>query len=309
MLSDTLQLVRIINCYDGMTIRQVMRRFRLAEGSYTDCSKRLAQLAQPVKSGRRPSGSILEQKVIPHPTKIRGGASAVYVVGSLGRALLQEHGDEVKRQKFERGTGISDHNWHSFWVNDIFITAHLWADQTPGIRIRGKMTDFDMKRDKRFPYPVTWEDDTAHKTEMDGLLGIKRAEHIGKDKQYLLELETGSNEPAAIRRKVQSLVMFVDHFKQVFGTNLFNGFLFFATATYGLKQGNPRYDCPDDQRKILLREIAKTLTEIGHEHYAPLFRVTASPLDSTNLFTDPVWYFPAVGPCNYDAYRLFVDVR
>ena len=40
------------------------------------------------------------------------------------------------------------------------------------------------------------------------------------------------------------------------------------------------------------------------EHYAPLFRVTACPPESTKLFTDPVWYFPGY----FDPFRLFVDI-
>lgn len=296
MLGDTLRLVRILNTYDALTIRSIMRRFGLSENSYTAASSRLLHLAKDEK--------ILEQNKIPNPFNMNSRPLLVYVVGPRGRELLRDHGDEVKRQKFERGIGISEHNWHSLWVNEILISAQLWADATPGVEIRGMMTDFDMKRDKRFPYRVTDDDGRTDRTEMDGLLGIKRDPNLGKDKQYLIELETGSNEPAALRRKVKNLVLFEEHFKRVFDTNLFSGYLFFATATYGIKQGSPRYENPDEHRKVILREIAVTLREMGAEDFQPLFRVTAHPIDDTGLFTRPAWYLPGI----FEPFHLFSDL-
>lgn len=297
MLTNALELVRVVNHYDALPIRSIMRRFELSENSYTVASSRLAHLAKDEK--------ILEQKKIPHPTNINSRPMLVYVVGPRGREILREHGDEVKRQKFERGTAISEHNWHSLHVNDIFISTYLWTKKTPGVELRGLMTDFDMKRDKRFPYKVI-DPDTGRtdRTEMDGLLGIKRAVELGKDKQFLIEYESGSHEPAALRRKIRNLVLFTMHYEKVFGTRLFSGYLFFAAATYGLKQGNPRYENPDEHRKVILREISIVLGEMDAEELISKFRVTASPVDSTDFLTRPVWWFPN----HFEPFHLFSDL-
>jgi hypothetical protein len=186
----------------------------------------------------------------------------------------------------------------------LVCSAHLWAEATPGVSIAAKMTDFDFKRDKRFPWQVQDDNGKTDRVEMDGLLSIKRDHSLGKDKQYLLELETGSHEPAAIRRKVYNLVRFSLQFEKAFGTKFFSGYLFFATASYGLKTGNPRYENPEEHRKIILREIAQTLRDIDSTEFAPVFRVTAAPIDSTELFTRAVWYTPG----DYSAYHLFSDI-
>lgn len=83
MLSDELLLVRELNCYDALLIKQIGRRFRLSDKSYTGYSKVLASYA---------TTELLEAKWIPHPTKVRGGASVVYLVGKRGKALMRSNG-------------------------------------------------------------------------------------------------------------------------------------------------------------------------------------------------------------------------
>ena len=283
MLSDTLTLVRAINRYDAMTIKQVGRYFHLADGSYTAYSQRLAKLA---------AEKVLSRKWIPHPTMLRGGPLVVYILGPKGRELLRSHGDAVKRFDFGHGEEISKHNWHSLWVTDVLISAQLWVEATPGVWLATQLSDFDFKRDRRFPSVVTWGDGTRHGVAMDSLLAFVFEDTEKDDKQYLIELETGTHAPAAVREKVKNLVLFVQDFAKVFGTDLFSGYLFLAMGIKDLS--------PDDHRKMILNAIAQQLREMDVEHYAPLFRVTACPPDRTKLFTEPVWWMPG----DYDPYPL-----
>ncbi|SRR5258706_15778097 len=298
MLNDTLTLVQVINTYDALLIDDIVRRFHLAEASYAKASRRLKSLSDPDDKDR-----LLDAKWIPHPTKLRGGPSKVYLVGPGGEKLLRAQGQEVKRFDFGHTNEVSKHNWHSLYVNKALISAYLWADQVPGVNIAAKQTDFDFKREaNKHParYKVKWGDGTTHGIVPDGLLAFEFEEKDEEDKQFLLELETGSQEPAAIREKVHSLVMFEQKFPEVFNSTLFNGYLFFAMGIYG-----KRYLSPDDHRKVLLREIAKQLGEMDlREEYGPLFRVTAEPPDSPHLFDRAVWWFPG----QYEPFRLFVDL-
>lgn len=299
MLNDELILVRLVNTYEALTIRQIGRRFHLSENSYTGYSKKLADYAKP-------DDQLLDERWIPHPTSARGGAIKVYIVGKRGRALLKSHGihSEVKRARFQRNTSISKHNWHAFWVNDVLLGAQIWADRTEGVEVAAQMTDFDFDRDTRFPYPIKWGDGSEHGTKMDGLLAFAFEDEDKYDKQFLVELETGSHEEVPLREKVKNLALFIHSggFQRAFGSDLFNGFLFFAMGIYG------NYGTAEMHRKVVLKETAIQLSEMGLQDYAPFFRATSCPPDSQNLFIDPVWYFPACGPCNYDDYRLFVDV-
>src|SRR5262245_12215617 len=139
MLSDELTLARTLNCYDALLIKQIGTRFGLSEKSYTGYSKVLAAYA---------TTELLEAKWIPHPIKVRGGASVVYILGKRGKSLLRSEGlkDELKRFEFGHTAQLSKHNWHSLWVNWVLIMAHIWADRTPGVEVAGQMTDFDFKR-------------------------------------------------------------------------------------------------------------------------------------------------------------------
>jgi len=207
-------------------------------------------------------------------------------------------GDELKRFDFGHAPQLSKHNWHSLYTNWVLLTAHLWAEHED-VEVAARMTDFDFKRHRSFPYDVTWGDGTRHGVMMDGLLAFAFEDKEDEDKQFLIEVETGSHAPAAIKEKVKNLVLFIHQggFQKVFETDLFSGYLFFAMGIHEKLT-------PDDHRKMILKAIAQQLREMEFTEYAPLFRVTSCPVDSTNLFDHPVWYFPN----QYEPYRLFVDI-
>jgi Replication-relaxation len=252
---------------------------------------------------------LLEQLWIPHakPKNRKGGSSVVYILGQRGKALLRSEGfgDQIKRFEFGHETTISKHRWHSLWVNDIVVSAFRFIKETPGIEMPDASNDFDFKRiRKQFEGVVQWGDGTKHDALPDGLIAFK-FENNGDEKQFLIELETGSQAPAAIKEKVRNLALFIKDggYQRTFGTQLFNGFLFFTTGTYG------KYASADDHRKAVLVAIAEQLREMGlsggkgNYDYRPLFRVTAEPLESPHLFDRPVWFYPD----EYQPYRLFVD--
>jgi hypothetical protein len=260
----------------------------------------------PRQRARAKQQRIIERRWIANPTKLHAGPMLVYINGPKGQQMVEQAGFEVKRTGFGDGTGISDHNWHNINANKPLITAHLWAEQTPGARIAAMQTAFDFDRNKKLREVTNRIWGINHGMRMDGLLAVAFEDEDIGDRQFLIEFETGSQEPAAIRRKVEGLVRFEQYFSEVFGSDLFSGYLFFATATHGVKYGDPRYKSPDDHRKVLLREIAKQLGEMDlREEFGPLFRVTSEPPHSLNLFDRPVWWLPD----HYEGpYHLFSDV-
>lgn len=320
MLSDELMVAQTVNYLSAMTVEQMRRWCGFAEKSATKVSARLAELAEAraIRQAEKDEDErklkeleksrLLEQKIIPHPTKARGGVSAVYILGNRGKELLRHEGysDQIKRFEFGHKSSISKHNWHSLWVNDIIVSAFRYLKETPGISMPDASNDFDFKRNrKQFEDIVQWGDGTKHDALPDGLLAFKFEDD--REKQFLLELETGSQAPAAIREKVKNLVLFVHQggYQRIFQTELFSGFLFFAM---GVDEGGSA----DDHRKMLLVAIAQQLREMGFAgqrkgeyDYRPLFRVTAEPPDSLHLFDRPVWHCPD----HYEGpYRLFVDI-
>src|SRR6266508_1618828 len=202
-------------------------------------------------------------------------------------------GDELKSFDFGHAPQLSTHNWHSLYTHWVLLSAHLWAEHED-VEVAARMTDFDFKRHRSFPYDVTWGDGTRHGVMMDGLLAFAFEDKEDEDKQFLIEVETGSHAPAAIKEKVKNLVLFIHQggFQKVFETDLFSGYLFFAMGIHEKLT-------PDDHRKMILKAIAQQLREMEFTEYAPLFRVTSCPVDSTNLFDHPVWYFPN----QYEPYR------
>lgn len=311
---DLLETLKFVNQYDAVTIPQVGAYFGYS--SYTTLTEKLDRLSWPREEdlpfekkarNREIRKRILEKRWIPHPTRLRGGPSLIYILGSTGQDKIEEAWIEVKRRDFGHGTVISEDNWHNINCNWPHIVAHLWAKKTLGVRVledRAR-TAFDFDRDRKLRELCKKLGIGKGGRIMDGLQAFAFDDPDKDDKQFLLEVETGSNEPAAIRKKVEGLVNFEKHFPEVFGNNIFNGYLFFATATYGLKQNQPRYENSEEHRKMLLREIAIQLGKMGlRREFGPLFRVTSELPNSPHLFDRPVWWFPDdySGP-----YRLFVD--
>jgi hypothetical protein len=288
-LRDTLQLVRTINSFDAMPVRQVARLYHLSEGSRTEYSPYLTNLPE------------LTVKRIPHPTAEQSRPPNVLIVSPRGHKLMRDRGfgDEIKRYGFGHNRLISADHWHSFWVNDILVSALVFADDTPGVTVATRMTDFDFNREKQYHYTVQLGENTKQTVKPDGLVAFSFPDKVGEDRQYLLELETGTNAMAKVRRKVKAQVVFLKEygFQKTFGSDLFSGFLYIA-------MGLEEHGSAENHRTAILTNIALALREMNAEEFAPLFRVTSCAVDSTKLFTDPMWYFPGY----FDPFRLFVDI-
>src|SRR3954471_20524437 len=116
MLNDTLRLAQIINCYDALTVPDILRRFHIAPSSYAKATVKLKNLSNPDDKDR-----LLDAKWIAHPTKVRGGASKVFLLGPGGSKLVKQNGGEIKRFEFGHTNELSKHNWHSIYVNRLLI--------------------------------------------------------------------------------------------------------------------------------------------------------------------------------------------
>lgn len=290
MLNDISILCKEINHYDLLTIPQIMARFHYAKGSYADVTRKLKGYTEQ---------EYLERKLIPHPTLVRGGPSYVYKLGKQGRSLLRA--EDIIVPRFTMGhndEAISKDYWHTIYVNWFFIQAHLWREQQQGVTFLREMHDLDFQRKRKdFLDKVAWDDGTIHTTIPDGFLDVRLPKKRGV---FLLELETGSQQEAAIRAKIKTIIYFLkQHYATIFEDDVFTSYLFIAMGLKGLS--------PEDHQKMLLRTIAQTLREMNLRDFWRYFRVTSCPPDSPSLFTESVWGMPVVdvGYGDYEDYTLF----
>jgi hypothetical protein len=259
MLSTVdLNILKLINLYDALATWQIQRAMGWKSETYT--SERLGPL---VKAG------LVERKRMPHEKGL-GGAAWVYKVGTVGKKILIQAGVPVHRFAMGKRPVVSIFMRHSLLVNDFFISAELWRKQAGNVEIRGIMNDFDFTRDVRFPYPVP-----GGKYKPDGWIDIV----INKADRYCftVEVETGTHEAAAVKKKVQNSVLFADHgYQAVYGTDVLTSLWFAEEGT--------------EHRKEILKAMAQQLREMNREEMAEVYRVTAVKPDDLALFTTNCWY-------------------
>jgi hypothetical protein len=254
-------ILKLINQYDALATWQIQRAMGWKSETYT--SERLGPLV---------GIGVLERKRMPHESGL-GGAAWVYKVGSAGKKILKQAGIPVHRFAMgKRPDMVSIFMRHSLLVNDFFISAELWKKQAGNVEIKGMMHDFDFTRDVRFPYRVA-----TGGVKPDGWLDIVIA---NRDRYcFLLEVETGTHEAAAVKKKIHDLVLFADKgYQAVFGTDILMQ-LFLAM------------DGPEHRTEIL-KAAAQELREMGRPEMAEIYRVTAVKPDDLSLFTAACWYQP-----------------
>lgn len=277
--ADSSDILRMVNHYDCLTAVQLMRRYGYAASYLPDMRHILRQMTKR---------QLLERKLITHPTSILGHGGYVYKVGPKGKHQLREEGLFVPDWKMGHESTLSMRYWHTLWLNDFFITMRLWADTQEEVVIHREMHEFDFIRAKNdFKELITWADGTKHDVLPDGFIDMS----IGKERFcFLIELETGSQAPVVIGKKVKTLALFLGDPKysplaEKFGVDYFTAYLFLAK---GVKDKLT----PDNHRKMILRTIAETLRGLKKDSYAEYFKVTALPPDDLSLFTARSWFMP-----------------
>jgi hypothetical protein len=250
------KILLAVNQYDCLTIEQVKRIFNYK--SYTATSEKLKLLSDL---------EVLERKKLPH--EIWGGATWLYKVGRVGRELLRDEG--LAPPRFVMGASrvtVSTHWWHTVFVNDFFISAHLYAQTNPQVEIAQELHELDIKRDKRFP---------ASGVIPDGWIDF----HVSKEYRYcfFLELERDTRAPIELRRKIENLVNFAHGpYEEVFGTDILT-YLFFANN--------------EAHRREIVSNIAVVLREMGKKEANVLFQVTDTKPSDVFLFSKACWYIPS----------------
>jgi hypothetical protein len=279
-----LDILKAVNEYDFLTIRQMQRI--LALSSYEKLSARMARLArlERVAEIDEETGEEIVVKTgvlacmdLPHPKHHGVGGTLLYKVGDYGKKLLREEGVEYPRFDVDKNEPIvTPHKWHTVWVNDFFISASLYAKQSvfPAVEIARVWHELEIRRDKKrfLSYAP------------DGWIDIRIEERFC----FVIELETGSQVAADVRKKVRLLLEFIEkgYYEKAFGTDIFKC-LFFALGG-------------EKHRKAILQAVATVLRETGYD-IGHLFLVTEVHPSEMRIFTDAVWWMPNV----YTPVKLF----
>lgn len=258
---NELDVLHAIATYDFLTIEQVQRV--LARRDYGETLKLLRRMYDRM---------LVTRKRLP-PRATLGNATWLYKLGPRGEdALIQDPGfPGPSIPRFDMGDDpawVSVHYWHQVYTNWFFITANVYEESYDTVAIVDFRTEMAIKRDRaNFPAPPG--------VIPDGWLDMKFKD---MEQCFILELETGTQKPAVVRKKIHNLIEFAKGaYQQRFGTDSLT-YLFLAED--------------DKHRDTISNAITQVWEQEGLAESPDVFLVTDCAPWSLKLFTKPVWYVP-----------------
>jgi len=227
---------------------------------------------------------------LPRPSA-RGSAPSVYTLARKGLNYLREQGLDVPSRYHP--SEQREHSYlflsHTLAVNDVLISAELFCRHEPRFELAATVHERELKRS-----PARVEDESGASITVipDAWLDLRID---GEFRVCLvLELDRGTEEQKAWRRKVRGLVAYANGpYQEAFGTR---SLTIAVVTTSGVR------------RLIdLVRWTERELVELKHQQQSDLFMFTAVTPDAivpSALFLGQVWY----QPCASDAIAL-VDLE
>lgn len=262
--------------YPYLSIDQVTRLF-YSPKSRTTASTRLKRLTD---------AGYLHRMIVPSR---RGNGPFVYALANNGLKFLADAGLSVpKRTRMSQEKEYSYLFFsHTLAVNDFLIHAEQFAANYPDVTIVRQLHEHDLKRQ-----PVYVDDGNGGKQAVipDAYLDLDLA---GRYRMcFALELDRGTEDQKAWRKKVRALLAFVDGpYQQAFGTAGLTVCVIATPDQARLKHGQARlqqlYDWTGDE----LKDAGKTAE-------ADLFRFasfTPSAATPEHIFLFAGWYKPFSG--------------
>jgi len=269
-----LQLLLAFGRYFYLTATQLTRLF-YAPTSHTYAQARLKRLAD---------GGYLQRIFLPRPSRT-GSAPLVYTLARRGLQALDAWGRPVARRY--RPAEVREtsylHLAHTLALNDLLIALECFCRRESRVTIAGWRHERELKLQ---PVGVQLSDGTRAGVIPDAWLDLRLA---GRYQEcYVVELDRGTTEQKAWRRKLAALVAYSDGpYQAAFGTPS----LTIVVAT------------PDERRcQQLLRWTEAELRAIQREDAANLVRLTGAQPggeDPTDIFEAASWWTPfraAPGP-------------
>lgn len=250
--------------YFYLTAAQVTR-LRYAPTSHTYSQARLKTLAD---------NGYLQRLFLPRPSRT-GSAPLVYTLARKGLNTLRDAGREIERRyrPAEARELSYMHLAHTLALNDALIALELLARREAAFEIAELRHERILKLD---PVHVQLADGSRVGVIPDAWLDLRIA---GRYQEcYALELDRGTTEQKAWRRKVAALLAYADGpYQDAFGTEAIT---IAVIATPG-----------EARRQELVRWTEAELTEHGRTGQGELFRFTDLPAGET----DPATFYQSAG--------------
>jgi hypothetical protein len=220
---------------------------------------------------------LLQRIWLPRPAP-HGSAPSVFTLGRKGLNHLGSQGFDVARRYRPSEQNARSYLFlaHTLAVNDVLIGAELLGRQAPGVQLARMLHERDLKR---APLQVQDNDGRTIAVVPDGWLDFR----INGSFQacLALELDRGTEEQKAWRRKVRGLVAFANGpYQEAFQTR---SLTIAVVATSG-----------DHRLLQLIRWTESELALWKEETLGDLFVFTGVAPESTpaDLFTARRWYQP-----------------
>lgn len=253
--------------YYYLSSRQVCRLL-YSPGSITYVQAKLKVLSEL---------GLLQRIWLPRPSP-HGSAPSVYTLARKGLNFLGAEGLDVARRY--RPSEQNDRSYlflaHTLAVNDVLIGAELLSRHVPAVQLARMLHERDLKR---APVQVQDNDGRSITVVPDGWLDFR----VNGSYQacLALELDRGTEEQKAWRRKVRGLLGFASGpYQEVFQTR---SLTIAVVATSG-----------DHRLLQLIRWTESELALLKEESQGDLFVFTGVAPESTpaDLFTARRWYQP-----------------
>lgn len=220
---------------------------------------------------------LLQRIWLPRPSP-HGSAPSVYTLARKGLNYLRAQGVDVARRY--RPSEQNDRSYlflaHTLAVNDVLISAELLSRHVPEVQLAHMLHERDLKR---APLQVQDNDGRSITVVPDGWLDFRVN---GSFQACLaLELDRGTEEQKAWRRKVRGLLGFASGpYQEVFKTRSLTIAVVTTTGDHRLLQ--------------LIRWTESELALLKEESQGDLFVFTGVAPESTpaDLFTARRWYQP-----------------
>jgi hypothetical protein len=261
-------ILTMLGLYFYLTAAQITRLL-YAPASHTYAQARLKRLVD---------AGYLQRLFLPRPSRT-GSAPLVYTLARKGLNALREWGSAVdRRYRPAEARELSYlHLAHTLALNDALIALELLCRKNPRIQIA------DLRHErvlKLHPVVVALPDGAKTGVIPDGWVDLRIAGCY--QECYAIELDRGTTEGKAWRRKVAALLAYADGpYQRVFGTPS----LTIAVIATPVQR----------RRAVLLRWTEAELRAQGREDAAGLFHFTGATLadqDPEQLFLSAVWSEP-----------------
>lgn len=246
-----LQLLLAFWRYFYLTAAQ-LTRLLYSPASHTYTQARLKRLAD---------GGYLGRIFLPRPSRT-GSAPLVYTLARKGLRALAEWGKPVMRRY--RPAEVRETSYlylaHTLALNDVLIALELFCRRDRRVHLAGLRHERDLKHQ---PVRVRLPNGSTAGVIPDAWLDLRIENRY--QECYCLEVDRGTTEQQAWRRKVAALIAYAGGpYQSTFGTA---SITIVVVATPG-----------EGRRDQLMRWTAAELTAAGRVDQAGLFRFTGVPV-------------------------------